>query len=236
MGIVVNIRALVTLVKLRLKESGKFVADKLACLFVLPAVAFYYLARILFGPERAFPGLSQLFSLIPGITGAYLRRAIYRFVFQGCEPGVWISFGSVFSHSTCSLGRNAYIGMFCCLGDVALGDDVLVGSHVSIINGSGQHGTDDINRPIREQRGTWPRITIGQDSWIGDRALVMADVGKHCIIGAGAVVTKPIPDFAVAVGSPARVIRYRDNVSPTDRVGDAASAEKTQAQNIATVS
>jgi len=35
----------------------------------------------------------------------------------------------------------------------------------------------------------------------------MADVGEHCIVGAGSVVTKPIPDFSVAVGNPARVIR-----------------------------
>ena len=37
----------------------------------------------------------------------------------------------------------------------------------------------------------------------------MADVGKHCVIGAGSVVTKPIPDYAIAVGVPARVIDYR---------------------------
>ncbi|MBN1912030.1 MAG: hypothetical protein JW818_20070, partial [Pirellulales bacterium] len=37
----------------------------------------------------------------------------------------------------------------------------------------------------------------------------LADVGRHCVIGAGAVVTEPIPDYAVAVGVPARVIRYR---------------------------
>ena len=58
--------------------------------------------------------------------------------------------------------------------------------------------------------GVWPRVTIGRDTWIGDRAIVQADVGKHCVIGAGAVVTKPIPDLAVAVGVPARVVRYRD--------------------------
>ena len=38
----------------------------------------------------------------------------------------------------------------------------------------------------------------------------MADVGKHCVVGAGTVVTKPVPDFAVVLGSPARIVRYRD--------------------------
>jgi acetyltransferase-like isoleucine patch superfamily enzyme len=78
------------------------------------------------------------------------------------------------------------------------------------MNGGSQHGIERLDVPIREQPGTWVRVTIGRDSWIGDRAIVLADVGKHCVVGAGSVVTKPLPDYAIAVGSPARVIRYRD--------------------------
>jgi acetyltransferase-like isoleucine patch superfamily enzyme len=58
-------------------------------------------------------------------------------------------------------------------------------------------------------------VTVGQDTWIGDRALVLADVGQHCVIGAGAVVTKPIPDYAIAVGVPAKVVRFRNHGAPT---------------------
>jgi len=93
---------------------------------------------------------------------------------------------------------------------VTLEDDVLVSSHVSIINGGAQHGIERLDIPIREQPGTWTRVTVGRDTWIGEHATVMADVGKHCIIGAGSVVTKPIPDYAIAVGNPARVIRFRN--------------------------
>jgi acetyltransferase-like isoleucine patch superfamily enzyme len=81
------------------------------------------------------------------------------------------------------------------------------------MNGSAQHGIDRLDVPIREQPGVWPRITIGTDTWIGDRAVVMADVGRHCVIGAGSIVTKPIPDYAIALGSPARVVRYRNSES-----------------------
>jgi acetyltransferase-like isoleucine patch superfamily enzyme len=93
---------------------------------------------------------------------------------------------------------------------VTLEEDVLIASHVSVLNGAGQHGTDCLDVPVREQPGVWPRVTIGRDAWIGERAVVMADVGKHCVVAAGSVVTRPLPDYAVAVGAPARVVRYRD--------------------------
>jgi acetyltransferase-like isoleucine patch superfamily enzyme len=89
-------------------------------------------------------------------------------------------------------------------------NDAILGSHISITNGSEQHGTERLDVPIRMQPGVWRRITIGRDSWIGERALVMADVGRHCVVGAGAVVTRSIPDYAIAVGVPARIIGYRN--------------------------
>jgi virginiamycin A acetyltransferase len=88
---------------------------------------------------------------------------------------------------------------------------VLLGSHVSVINGGGQHGIERLDIPIREQPGSYPRVTIGRDTWIGDRSIVLADVGQHCVVGAGSVVIKPVPDYAIAVGNPARVIRFRNN-------------------------
>lgn len=91
---------------------------------------------------------------------------------------------------------------------------MLISSHVSIPSGGKQHGIDRLDLPIREQPGIWSRVTIGRDSWIGDRAVVLADVGRHCVIGAGSVVTEPIPDYAVAVGVPAKVVRFR-NQDPT---------------------
>jgi acetyltransferase-like isoleucine patch superfamily enzyme len=197
-----------------MKSVLKAVAGIVATIIVSPALAMYWIGGRLFGAEKAFQGWSQCLSLIPGLTGEYLRQSFYRGVFERCGAGATISFGTIFSHPTCSLGRNVYIGAFCCLGEVTLEDDVLLGSHVSIMNGSGQHGISRLDIPIREQPGEWPHITIGRDTWIGDRAIVMADVGRHSVIGAGSVVTKPIPDFAVAAGVPARVIRFRGPSSP----------------------
>jgi acetyltransferase-like isoleucine patch superfamily enzyme len=192
-----------------MKTLFKAMANGIALLLVLPCFALYRLGSFVLGPEKAFPGWSQAFSLIPGVSGAYLRRAFYKLVLPRCGTDVFLTFGTTFSHPTAEVENKVYVGTYCCLGDVTLEDDVLLGSNVSIMNGSGQHGIDRLDVPIREQPGVWPRITIGADTWIGDRAIVMADVGKHCVIGAGSVVTRPIPDYAIAVGVPARVVNYR---------------------------
>jgi acetyltransferase-like isoleucine patch superfamily enzyme len=92
---------------------------------------------------------------------------------------------------------------------VHIEQDVLIGSGVHITSGRDTHGTDDVTRPIREQEGRAELVRIGAGSWIGSGAIVMADVGTNCVIGAGAVVTKPIPDAVVAAGVPAGVIRPR---------------------------
>jgi acetyltransferase-like isoleucine patch superfamily enzyme len=192
-----------------MRRFFKIVAESVAVVVVLPALALYRLSQPILGSNQAFAGWSQAFGLLPGVTGVYLRRAFYRLAFRRVDGGAWIGFGTVFSHPDCVIGRKVYVGAYCCLGEVTLDDDVLVGSHVSIMNGSSQHGIDRLDIPVREQPGRWPHVTIGRDTWIGDRAVIMADIGQHCVIGAGSVVTRPIPDFAIAVGNPAKVVRYR---------------------------
>lgn len=71
------------------------------------------------------------------------------------------------------------------------------------------HGYEDVNTPIKSQpivqNGT---VEIGEGSWLGENVCVLgAKIGKHCVIGANSVVTKDIPDYSVAVGAPAKVIK-----------------------------
>ena len=160
-----------------MKALLKAILNALAVLLVLPAFLCYCLAARAIGPEKAFPGWSQGFALIPGLTGAYLRWSFYRLVLPRCGSGCRVSFGTIFSQPTAELGQNVYVGAFCCLGKVRLEDDVLISSHVSIPSGGNQHGIERLDLPVREQPGTLSQVTIGQDSWIGDRAVVLADVG-----------------------------------------------------------
>lgn len=74
------------------------------------------------------------------------------------------------------------------------------------------HGYEDIDIPIKSQpvvqNGT---VEIGEDSWIGENVCILGSkIGKHCVIGANSVVTKDIPDYCIAVGIPAKVIKKYD--------------------------
>ena len=126
-----------------------------------------------------------------------------------CGENASIGFGVLLTHPETRIGPYAYLGSYTVLGRVTVERDVLIGSFVSIMNGNRQHGIERLDVPVREQPGVWPHVTIGEDSWIGDRAVVMADVGKHCVVAAGAIVTKPVPDYAIVSGCPATVQRYR---------------------------
>jgi acetyltransferase-like isoleucine patch superfamily enzyme len=194
----------------QIRSFLKSLVRAVALLVVAPALILYCFSAI-FGREKTFPGFAQAFSLIPGITGQFLRHAFYSAVLKNLGRDSCLTFGTIFSHASAQIGNDVYIGAFCSIGDVTIEDDVLLASHVSIMNGSQQHGIERLDIPIREQPGTMRHITIGSGSWIGERALVSADIGKHCVIGAGAIVTKPIPDYAIAVGVPAKVLRFRNS-------------------------
>lgn len=188
---------------------------------VFPMVLSYRLSSLCLGQQAAFRSSSEYMSLLPGMFGVYMRFAFYRQVLPECADDACVSFGTVFSHPGLKIGRSVYVGNFCSIGDVTLGDDVLVASNVSIMNGSKQHGTERLDIPVREQPGVFEHVTIGCDTWIGERAVVSANIGKHCLVGAGAVVTKPVPDYAIVVGVPAKVVGDR-----RDLVGDTRQPEE----------
>jgi len=73
---------------------------------------------------------------------------------------------------------------------------------------------------IRDQAGSPALVRIGAGAWIASATVVMAGVGRDTIVGADAVVTRPLPDRAMAAGVPARDLRHRDaNVTRVRRAG-----------------
>lgn len=103
---------------------------------------------------------------------------------------------------------------------IVIEDDVWTGHHVYITDQN--HGYADVDRPISLQTQPERPVRIGAGSWLGHGTIVLPGVtiGRHVAVGAQSVVTKDLPDFCVAVGNPARVIRIRDEndrwVPPTE--------------------
>lgn len=192
-----------------MRDHLKRAADAIVLAVVIFPWLLYRLESYFFGAEKVFPGWSQAFSLVPGLPGIYLRRGFYRLVLPQCERDACICFGTVFSHPTARIGHKVYVGLFCVIGDVTLEDDAIVASRVSIANGPAQHSIDRLDIPVREQPGEYPRVTIGRDTWLGEGSVVLVDVGRHCVVGASALVTRPIPDYSIAVGVPAKVVSSR---------------------------
>jgi acetyltransferase-like isoleucine patch superfamily enzyme len=104
---------------------------------------------------------------------------------------------------------------------MGVGKRTMIAGHVVAVPSN--HGT--VGRlPMRDQACTSVGITIGDDVWIGAGVKILDGVriGTGCVIGAGAVVSKSLPDYAIAVGIPARVVRIREDTGPA-RPQDIAS-------------
>jgi len=94
---------------------------------------------------------------------------------------------------------------------IEIGDDVWTGHNVYITDMN--HGYEDVDLPISVQNQPETPVVIEDGSWLGHGVVVLpgAHIGRHVVIGANSVVTSKIPDYSVAVGAPARVIRVHDD-------------------------
>jgi len=113
-----------------------------------------------------------------------------------------------------TIGPQTTIGHFSHIvvaAHLAIGKDVLIADKVFISDCGHIHR--DVTRPISQQGVEFiGEVKIGDGTWIGEGvSIIGASVGMNCVIGANSVVTRSIPDFCVAVGSPARIIKTYDH-------------------------
>lgn len=109
-----------------------------------------------------------------------------------------------------TIGSGSGLGVNCRVhGPLRIGDNVMMGPEVTILTHT--HCIDRTDIPMGKQGSAVREVIIGDDVWIGMRSIILPGVriGSGAVIGAGAVVTKDVPDYAVVGGVPARVIRYR---------------------------
>jgi acetyltransferase-like isoleucine patch superfamily enzyme len=118
------------------------------------------------------------------------------------------------------IGSNTFIGIGnVIIGPVTIGNNIIFAQNI-VVSGL-NHEYRDVSLPIAKQNVSTKLIEIGDDSWIGANAVITAGskIGKHCVIGAGAVVTGTIPDYSIAVGNPARIIKqYNSSTKNWEKV------------------
>ena len=113
--------------------------------------------------------------------------------------------------STMEIGDRSGVGINAKIhGKVIIGNDVMMGPDCIIYTKN--HAFSNTNIPMNKQGFSEEKpVFIGDDVWIGGRVIILpgVHVGNGAIIGAGAVVTKDVPEYAIVGGNPAKVIKYR---------------------------
>ncbi len=146
-------------------------------------------------------------TLLDGGTGSNCKMEIGNrvVVSKGCV--IQAKEGHLEIGDECDIGAHCIISS---VGGVQLAPNVLIAGNCYI--GGARYNTEKVDTPIMYQ-GIYSRgpITIGEGTWIGASVSILdgVSIGKGAIIGAGSLVVKDIPDYAIAVGSPAKVVKAR---------------------------
>ena len=132
-------------------------------------------------------------------------------LFDECGTGVNIEKGADFGTgegiiigTDSGIGKNAQVR-----GELKIGDNVMMAPDVVILTTN--HNFNRLDIPMWSQGCTSGPVVIGNDVWIGQRVMIMpgVSIGNGCILAAGAVVTKDVPDYAIVGGVPAKILKYR---------------------------
>jgi len=154
----------------------------------------------------------------------YGRLEIGRWVHIGDGNSVRCHEGSLRIGDKVVLGKENTVN---CYLDVEIGAATLIADWVYVADFD--HVTADIHRPIKDQGIVKSPVRIGPDCWVGVKATILRGtrIGRGAVVGAHAVVRGDVPDYAVAVGAPARVVRdrradYEADAARRDAVADIA--------------
>lgn len=164
------------------------------------------LGRCLYALAKYMP---ESFSSI-NVGQKRIRALCGRLILKRCGKNVNIEKGAFFASSVC-LGDNSGLGINCVIGDeTVIGNDVMMGPNVRIYTQNHEFSRIDIPMCQQGFKAVAP-VTIGNDVWIGESVIILpgSHIGDGVILGAGAVVRGDVPDYAVVIGNPAQVVRYR---------------------------
>jgi maltose O-acetyltransferase len=175
---------------------------------IICLILYYGFARYL--PKSTVPFIGKL--------AKFIRRALCKRIFASCGYKLNVENKVYFGN-----GKNIQIGNESGLGsnfkslnrNLEIGDYVMMAEDVLILGGG--HGFDRMDIQMGHQKGSEKStLIIGNDVWLGARVIVLSGckrIGNGVVIGAGSVVTKDIPDYAVVGGNPARIIKFRNEIN-----------------------
>lgn len=154
----------------------------------------------------------------------YGRLEIGRWVHIGDGNAIRCHEGSLRIGDKAVFGRENTVN---CYLDIEIGSSTLVADWVYICDFD--HKTEDVHQPIKDQGIVKTPVRIGPDCWLGTKVTVLRGtrVGRGCVLGAHSVVRGQIPDYSIAVGSLAKVVR--------NRLADYEAAAEQRAQRDAAV-
>lgn len=172
---------------------------------IISLILYYSVAKHL--PKSTMPVLGKI--------SKNVRRVLCKIIFKKAGVSLNVEQGAYFGNGeNISVGNNVGLGKnFKSLNRIlAIDDYLMMGEDVLFLGGG--HAYDSLDVPMQKQgRPDKTPLLIAGDVWIGARVIVLPGckrIGKGAIIGAGSVVTKDVPDYAIVGGNPACVIRYRN--------------------------
>ena len=160
----------------------------------------------------------------------YIRLLAPLYQHRGCHSKIYLSARmDTPPYRRFWLGEHSVVESYCCInnavGDVTIGDytrigihctvigPVCIGSHVNLAQGitvtALNHNFENTTQRIDQQGVSTKPVVIGDDVWIGANAVILPGVtiGRHCVVAAGAVVTRDVPDKCVVGGVPAKILK-----------------------------
>jgi acetyltransferase-like isoleucine patch superfamily enzyme len=150
---------------------------------------------------------SILISRVPFDIGIIARRFYYKVLLLSFGTNVTVCWGSFFQYRKARIGNRVLIGYFNTMGEVDIGDNVLIGGYVNFLSGLEHHSFHDPKKLIWDTPSKGRRmITIGSDIWIGSNSVIGNDIGDRCVVAAGAVVVNKVEPHSLVGGNPAKLI------------------------------
>ncbi len=181
-----------------------FLISIFALLFALIFILIGKLS-IFFG---AYSDVSLVLSRIPFLFGEKARFFYYKATLKHLGKDVIFKYGSFCQYPSAIIGDRVLFGYFNAIGEVQMGNDIVIGGFVNFISGTNQHSFSDPSITINKQKAKGrSRVYIGSDVWIGSNVVIASNIGDRCVIGAGSVVVKEVESFSVYAGNPAKLIK-----------------------------